>query len=108
MNRPAPIPVTLKSLFSDPSIAYTTRTRLIASMTAWANRDGPITRGPSAAGLRDIVEIDPGSQRAAVAGYIDALQTALVASQELPNLANAGDRLVSMLKDAITTWGWHP
>ncbi len=112
MNRPALLPAGVRAdLTADTGLSYMTRQRLLASMTAWANRSGPATKAPSAPHLRDIVEIEPGTERAAVAGYIDALQTALVAAQAMPPGlgADAGcARLISLLNNAIQANPWHP
>lgn len=107
MSRPCPIPASvMTALNQDPSVAYTTRRRIQASLVGWSNREGPVTQGPSAMGLRDIAPVEPGTDRHAAAVYIDALQTALVAAQT----AAPGEaaRVQSLLVNALRDHGWHP
>lgn len=97
------------------NVAYSTRQRVMTAMQAWANRQGPITRAPAVAvegaSSRDLVDIEAGSEREKVADYIDALQTALVASQGL-HAGNGvdvqGARLTSLIVNALQANPWHP
>ena len=111
MNRPTSIPDAVKTaITNDTGIAYTARQKLTASLTAWLNRDGPITRCPSAAVTRDIRAIDDFPGRREVAEAIDAMQTALVAvatagtTDGLPPVST----LVGQLQRALNAHSWHP
>lgn len=107
MIRPCPIPESVKTaLAQDPNVPYTTRQRIMASLSGWANRDGPVKNGPSAAMLRDIAPVEPGTERHDQAIYIDAIQTALVAAQTVA--PGECPRLQSLLVNALRDHGWHP
>lgn len=112
MTRPTTLPPTLtKTIDAQPNFSYSGRQRLKASFTAWANRSGPITQGPSHFATRDILPIVEGDPRRPIADSIDALQTAVVALEGAHRERGDGldsSQLLHQLNRALVTYAWHP
>ncbi len=107
MTRPAVLPATVKEFIQkDINTSYVARQRLMASMTAWSNRHGPVKMVQGPPPLRSMDLIPEGDPRLDVADYIDALQTALVAAQTAQGADPA--RVLSLLQAALNTHTWHP